>query len=464
MFVDRCKRRVCDLDCRMLERAERLLLRHAQAESFAEEIAAIKNGKCLNKCSKLITLCPALDEHGVLRADGRIDAARDVDLQTKRPVILDGRNPIAHLIVRHYHVKAAHGNQETVVNELKQKYWIFRLRPTVKYVVSKCMLCKIRKATPRVPRMGCLPLARVAHHHRPFSFCGIDLFGPMEVTVGRRKEKRYGVLFTCLTVRAVHVELVGSLTTDALIMALRRMAARRGWPRHVYCDNGTNLRGADKELLKSMHEMNNDVLKAEVANNEMEFHFIPPLSPHWGGAWERLIRSVKTTLKVVLKERAPRDEVLITLLAEVENIVNSRPLSHVSVEPGTVESLTPNHFLLGSSSNLPVIGEFNDSDLFLRKQWRKAQRLADLFWRRWVKEVLPQLIPRKKWNEEQKPLQVGDLVLVVDPDSARNVWPRFVVERVIVSADGRVRQVDVRTRTGVWRRSAARVAPILMDD
>lgn len=147
-------------------------------------------------------------------------------------------------------------------------------------------------------------------------------------------------------------------------------------------------------------------------------------------------------------------------MAEVENIVNSRPLSHVSVEPGTVESLTPNHFLLGSTSNLPVIGEFDDSDLFLKKQWRKAQKLTDMFWQRWVKEVLPQLIPRKKWNEEQKPLQVGDLVLVVDPNSPRSVWPKGVVQRVIEGKDGRVRQVDVRTKTGTWRRSAARVAPI----
>lgn len=464
MFIDRCKHRTCTLDCHTLERAEHLLLRQAQNEAFSEEIAAIKNGKCLQKSSKLLTLSPFLDEHGVLRAGGRIDAATDVNLEVKRPVILDGRNPIAHLIVRHYHVKAAHGNQETVVNELKQKYWLIRLRPTVKYVVSKCMLCKIRKATPRVPRMGDLPQARMAHHQRPFTFCGLDMFGPMEVTVGRRREKRYGALFTCLTVRAVHVELLCSLTTDSLIMALRRMAARRGWPRHLYSDNGTNLRGADKELQRSMLELDNEVLKAEAANNSMEFHFIPPLSPHWGGAWERLIRSVKTSLKVILKERAPREEVLSTLLAEVENIVNSRPLSHVSVEPGTPESLTPNHFLIGSTSNLPVIGTFDDSDLYLKKQWRKAQMLADMFWQRWLKEFLPQLIPRTKWNDEQKPLQVGDLVLVVDPESPRNVWPKGVVQQVFRSKDGRIRQIDVKTKTGIWRRSTARVAPISLSD
>lgn len=459
-FIKKCRKSHGEIDCDTMEEAERLLLQHAQSESFAEEIAAIKNGQCLRRSSKLLTLSPYLDEYGVLRLGGRVDAASGVSVETKRPVILDGRHSVAQLIVRDYHVKAAHGNQETVVNQLKQKYWIIKLRPTVKHVVKSCMLCRLRKSQPRVPRMGDLPEGRMAHHQRPFTFCGLDLFGPMEVTVGRRREKRYGALFTCLTVRAVHIELVPSLTSDSLIMAIRRMAARRGWPRHLFSDNGTNLRGADKELLKSIQDLNNEALKAEAANNGMEWKFIPPASPHWGGAWERLIRSVKTSLRVILNERAPREEVLCTLLAEVENIVNSRPLSHVSVEAGNIESLTPNHFLLGSSSNLPVIGAFNNSDLYLKKQWRKAQRLADMFWQRWLKEVFPDLLPRKKWNEEQTPLQVGDLVLVVDPESPRNVWPKGVIQQVYPGKDGRTRVVEVKTKTGIWRRSAARVAPI----
>lgn len=112
-----------------------------------------------------------------------------------------------------------------------------------------------------------------------------------------------------------------------------------------------------------------------------------------GGACERLIRSVKTTMKVIMKERAPRDETLATLLCEVEAIVNCRPLTHVSVGPSDAIALTPFHFLLGSSSNLPII-QSDSADLCSRKQWRVAQRLADMFWGRWLKEVLPCLLPR----------------------------------------------------------------------
>ncbi|CAB3248514.1 unnamed protein product [Arctia plantaginis] len=351
----------------------------------------------------------------------------------KHPVILDGRNKVAKLIVKHYHVLTGHGSQEMVVNNLKQNYWIIRLRPTVKEITTKCMLCKLRKVKPHVPLMGDLPTARVAHHQRPFTHCGVDLFGPMEVTVGRRREKRYGVLFTCLTVQAILAETVSTLSTDSLIMGLRRMASRRGWPAHLYSDNGTNLRGADAELKKFTSELDEQSMQTAVSIHGTRWTFIPPASPHWGGAWERLIRSVKVTLRVVLKERAPREELLTTLLAEVEAIVNGRPLSHVSVDVNSEESLTPNHFLLGSSSVIPQLGNFDDSDLFLRRQWRIAQRLADMFWRRWVTEVLPEMIPRQKWTQDsERPLQVGDLVFIADPNAPRNIWPRGIIEEVFL--------------------------------
>lgn len=456
-FINKCKKLTVP-ESDVMRQAEQLLLRRAQLDSFPVEVANIEKGLCKN--SKLLTLSPVMDENGMLRVGGRIDAASGIPDEMKNPVILDGKHHISRLIVRHYHIQAAHGNQETVVNNLKQKYWIIRLRPTVKYMVSRCMLCRIRKAKPEVPRMGDLPPARVAHHQRPFTHCGVDLFGPMEVSVGRRREKRYGVIFTCMTVRAIHLEMVPSLTSDSFIMALRRMASRRGWPQNLYSDNGTNLRGADTELKRSVQELDEEKLKTEAIIYGTQWTFIPPASPHWGGAWERLIRSVKGSLKIILKERAPREELLSTLLAEVENIVNSRPLTHVSVEPGNEESLTPNHFLIGSSSNLPTIGVFEGSDLYLRKLWRKAQYLADMFWKRWVKEVLPALLPRQKWTQDQPPLQIGDLVLIVDPDAPRNVWQRGIIQTVLPGKDGRVRLVEIKTKTGTLKRSASRVARI----
>ncbi|XP_063367679.1 uncharacterized protein LOC134656091 [Cydia amplana] len=459
VFVHKCRKQTYD-DSELMRRAELLLVRQVQEECFGAELAAIRKGMSLERNSRILTWSPYLDDCGVLRCGGRINAAQGVGADTKYPIILDGRHQVTRLLVKHYHIRAAHDYQETVVNNLKEKYAITKIRPTVKHVATRCMFCKIRKAQPHVPVMGELPPGRMAHHQRPFTHCGLDLFGPMEVVVGRGRQKRYGVIFTCLTVRAIHLEIVHSLTTDSLIIALRRMASRRGWPDCFYSDNGTNLRGADTELKRSVRELDNKAVNDFALTNGSSWKFIPPASPHWGGAWERLIRSVKKSLSVVLKERAPKDEVLSTLMAEVENIVNSRPLTHVSVEPGSDGALTPNHFLLHSPPNTPALGAFDDSDLFLRKQWRTSQRLADMYWQRWVKEYLPELLPRRKWNTEQTPLKVGDLVLVVDPGAPRNVWPKAVIQQVFPGRDGRVRLVEIKTKSGVFKRPAARVARI----
>lgn len=459
LFIDKCKKiKTNGLTDELMKRAETLLLQHSQATAFSSDISLLKQNKGIKRDSRLRALTPILDDTGLLRVGGRIGAAKEVAMDTKSPVILDGNDHVARLIVKYYHIRAGHGCNELVVNELRQKYWLLRLRPTVRTVATQCLFCRIRKANPKPPRLGDLPEGRLTHHQRPFTVTGVDLFGPIEVTVGRSRPKRYGVLFTCLTVRAVHIEVVPSLTADSLIMALRRMAARRGWPTKIYSDNGTNMRGAEVELKKAYDAIDRSTVMDEALNNGVSWSFIPPASPHMGGSWERLVRSVKTALKVVLKERAPHEETLITLLAEVENIINSRPLGHVSVDPRDDETLTPNHFLIGSSSNLPIAGVFTDKDLCLRKQWRISQRLADQFWARWVKEVLPDLVPRRKWREEGAQLKVGDMVVLVDPNSPRNCWPKGIVQSVYPGADGRVRVVEIKTKNGLLKRPAARLA------
>lgn len=463
LFTEKCKNNtLTSINGELMKKAEILLLRFAQAQDFEPEINSLRLHKEINNDSRLRTLTPILDENGLLRVGSRIGKATEVDQVTKYPIILDGKNYIARLIVKKYHEDAAHSSNEMVVNELRQKYWLISMRPTVRSVSKQCLFCRFRKSSPNPPRLGDLPECRLTHHQRPFTMCGVDLFGPIEVAVGRQRVPRYGVLFTCLTVRAVHIELVSSLTSDSMIMALRRMAARRGWPHTIFSDNGTNLRGADVELRKAFREVvESEQFKSEALNRGVEWRFVPPASPHMGGSWERLIKSVKTALKVVLKERAPREETLYTFLCEVENIINSRPLTHVSVDPRDPEALTPNHFLLGSSSNLPRFHSFEDTDLLSRKQWRVSQRLTDMFWVRWMKEVLPMLVPRSKWTNEGTQFKIGDLVVVVDPQSPRNVWPKGIVLKTYPGADGRVRVLDIKTKSGVMKRPAARVALLL---
>ncbi|KAG7296354.1 hypothetical protein JYU34_021493 [Plutella xylostella] len=431
-----------------MDRAEQLWIIQSQHESFGEDIARIETNKPIEKCSKLKNLCSYIDDSGVLRLKGRARVVQDVDTGTLDPVLLDGKHQYTRLMIRHYHEKAFHGNTETVVNDLRQKYWVINLRSTVKAVQHSCLICRQRKSQPLNPPTGDLPLARLAHHHRVFAHCGLDYFGPMTVTIGRRHEKRYGALFTCMTTRAVHIELAGSLTTDSAIMALRRMMNRRGNPKVIYSDNGTNFRGANTELKRVLKEVDQSEVSKFLTNERIEWRFNPPLAPHMGGCWERLVRSVKTSLKTVLNEQAPKEETLMTLLTEVEHTLNSRPLTHVSVSESDPESLTPNHFLMGGPSNVPWLG---NCDQVSRKCWRDAQRLADAFWKRWLREYLPTLVPRPSRVQDCL-LVEGSLVLVADPSLPRNVWLRGVVVKVFPGPDGLCRVADIRTSGGILRR------------
>ena len=164
-----------------------------------------------------------------------------------------------------------------------------------------------------------------------------------------------------------------------------------------------------------------------------------------GGAWERMIRSVRQILKALLKEQVVNDEVLSTVVTEATNILNSRPLTRNSDDPTDEEPLTPNHLLqLRPCTSLPP-GIFEEEDLYCRRQWRQAQFLANLFWKRWIKEYLPTLQERKKWNEPKENLKVGDVVLLMDENFPRGQWPLARVLEVFTSDDGLVRPAAVKT-------------------
>jgi hypothetical protein len=243
-------------------------------------------------------------------------------------------------------------------------------------------------------------------------------------------------------------------------MAIRRFISRRGSPTKLYSDNGTNFHGAERELRESLAELDQSKLHDVMTAKGIEWHFIPPGSPHMGGAWERMVQSVKKALYAVLKEKAPRDEVLHTLIVEAEHIVNSRPLTFVSSDPDDPEAITPNHFLIGRSSNNQSPGVFDEADLCLRRQWRISQRLTDHFWKRWIREYVPTLIKRAKWHGKATTIKVGEVVLLADDDGPRNSWPLGRIIATYPGKDGQVRVVDVKTTKGTYRRPVVKIIPL----
>ncbi|XP_063541585.1 uncharacterized protein LOC134750352 [Cydia strobilella] len=432
-----------------LRLAELHILRQSQLNTFPDEMASLDShpAQLLPRTSRLSKLSVTIGDDGLMRLSGRIRTASQIRDEMKNPIVLDGKDPAVRLLVEHHHRRATHANTETVVNELRQDYHLLSLRSTVRNITYNCLFCRIRRAKQFQPVTGDLPEARLGHHKRPFTFTGLDYFGPVQVSIGRRREKRYVALYTCLVVRAVHLEIVDSLSTDSAIMSLRRFIARRGTPSELWSDNGTAFVGASRELRR----LYDDATSQFAAAQRINWRFIPPAAPFMGGCWERLVKSVKTALKVTLTERAPTDEVLRTLLAEAEALVNSRPLTHVSVDPQSEESLTPMHFLLGTSSGRPIPATSSETDLLSRSSWRKAVRLSEHFWRRWLKEYLPTLIPRRGRGEVPQ-IAIGDLVLIADGNTSRGSWLRGRVTAVFPGPDGIIRVADVHTNGGILRR------------
>lgn len=306
--------------------------------------------------------------------------------------------------------------------------------------------------------MGQLPVDRVTPFVRPFSYTGLDYFGPLHVTIGRRNEKRWVALFTCLTVRAVHLELARDLSTDACILCIRNFVNTRGVPVRIRSDNGTNFVGAAKELENAVPRLDCEAIARELTSRRIEWQFNCPGNPEAGGAWERMVQCVKRALYAALRETAPQVETLRSVLIEAANIVNSRPLTHVPVDLTDELPLTPNHFLLGVPNATQTPGPNDEKLHTLRKQWRVAQHLKNTFWKQWLDSNLPELTRRTKWHAEVKPLAIGDLVIVCDTNIPRGQWRRGRIVDVFPGKDGRVRTAAVKTSDGIVKRPASRLA------
>ncbi|GFV05149.1 hypothetical protein TNCV_223631 [Trichonephila clavipes] len=266
--------------------------------------------------------------------------------------------------------------------------------------------------------MGNLPKHR-ATLERPFFSCGIDYAGPVLIKCnkgrGTKSTKGYIALFVCLATKAVHIEAVGDLTTDSFIAALRRFSARRGAPRHIYSDNGTNFVGARRKLDEIrklwLSLPTNEAISYYLSKSSIDWHFIPPSSPHFGGIWESGIRSVKFHLKRVLGETILTFEELTTLLTQIEGLLNSRPLSYVNdSDIECISTLTPSHFLTGDV--LLSVPEELPSTSNHRDRWELLQNIKRGFWKKWSSEFISSLQPRKKWQDAQPNLKEDDIVLI----------------------------------------------------
>ena len=424
--------------------AEKLLIKQTQLSSFKDEVNQLRLKQNVKVNNRLNRLDPFLDNNGLIRVGGRVKDAT-MPFEIKHPLILPKDHFITRLIVSHYHEKSCHQGKGITMNAIRsQGLWVVGLGNMVSSVIHKCVVCRRYRSAPLGQKMGNLPEDRL-EPGPAFTHVGVDYFGPFFITERRREIKRYGVLFTCLTSRAIHLETAPSLDTDAFINALRRFLSIRGPMRTLRCDQGSNFVGGINQLQNAISLVDNEAVKQFLLENSCDYLFNPPHASHQGGVWERQIRSVRSVLNVLLGSNGHQldDDGLRTLMYEVANIVNSRPLSAVG-DPSSPIPLSPN-MLLTMKSNvvLPPPGEFCDSDVYSRKRWRRVQHLANAFWERWKKEFVIQLQQRKKWTQSQRNLQIGDIVLLIDESLPRCQWKLGKVTEVFPGSDKLVRKVKL---------------------
>ncbi|RXN21863.1 hypothetical protein ROHU_023747 [Labeo rohita] len=294
--------------------------------------------------------------------------------------------------------------------------------------------------------MAELPRERV-EASAPFLYVGMDCFGPFSVKRLRKEYKRYGIIFTCLSSRAVHIEMLEDLSTDAFINALRCFISLRGAVRQLFCDCGTNFVGARNELRNALSEIDVKSLELFLNENQCEFVFNAPSASHTGGVWERQIQSVRSVLNATLAQCPGRldDSSLRTLFYEAMAIINSRPLTIDGInDPKSLEPLTPNHLILMKSKiALPPPGKFQREDMYASKRWRRVQYLIEQFWSRWKREYLLNISTRQKWHVPRRNLSVNDKD-VKDEMLPRNRWQLGRVVEVTQGSDGLVRRVKIQ--------------------
>ena len=371
---------------------------------------------------------------------------------------------LTELVIRQHHIEVGHCGASHTWTSLRHQFWIVKGAAAVRKTIGKCYVCRKRNPTIGKQLMADVPSCRLQVDQPAFSSVGVDFFGPLIVKQGRVTVKHYGCVFTCLTMRAIHIEIAHSLNTDSFLNALRRFIARRGTPKQIFSDNGTNFVGAAKILKDFLQGLNSEKIDHYCSRRNIEWNFNLPTASHMGGAWESMIRSIRKILRNLLATQSLNDEGCLTLMAEMEAIISSRPLVPVSFTDTSQEPLTPNHLLLlQGNPNLPP-GLFSSEDCYSRRRWAQIQFLANQFWRRWMDEFVPNLLQRQKWFQKRKNFCVNDVVLLVEDTQQRSKW---VLGRILETYPDKrefVRTVLVKTPTNVVKRPIAKLCPVVTNE
>lgn len=431
-----------------------------QQSWFKKEFKIINQDGHLPRSNSLTHLTPYIDQSG-LRVGRRLENT-NLSHNFKHPILLPRHSPLSTLIIVDAHLKTLHGGTQITLAYIRQNYWILGGRAPIRSYILRCIRCARYRGIRAEQLMGQLSFPRV-NPSRLFLHTGVDYAGPIIIKTwhGRSTKtyKGYLVIFVCLSISAVHLEVVTDYTTEAFIATYKRFTGHRGICASLYSDCGTNFIGADSELRKRFESTSRELkeLARLLANEGTKWHFNPPAAPHFGGKWEAAVKSVKYYLIRTIGDSILTYEELSTLLIQIEAILNSRPLSAMSEYSKDLSALTPGHFLI--SEPLTIIPEPSLINLPASKlsKWQLIQQKIEHFWNRWSKECLHRFQSISKWHHPSNEIKKGSLVLITDKRYPPSKWPLARVLELHPGTDGLIRVVTIKTATSVIKRSITKL-------
>ena len=394
----------------------------------------------LKRCVKLLPV----EEEGLIQVGGRTERWMECTWNKQKFKLLPKIHHISLLIARHEHEKGGHLGEAATISKIRSKYWIIGVKSLVKKIIAGCRKCKEKLKRLGTQIMSPLPVERIKPSP-PFCNIAVDYFGPFSIkgeVQKRIRRKAYAVIFTCLIVRAVYIDLAEDLSTDAFLKCLRRFACIRGWPKKIYSDNGTNLVGASNDLKKIVSELDFETIKQFCCGNLTEWTFSPANAPWYNGAVEALVKSAKRGLSAMIGDQELTFSEMQTALFEVSQLLNQRPIGAHPKTPDDRTYLCPNDILLGHSSSTVPQGPFKERTGY-KFRFDFIQSLVATFWKRWSNEVFPNMVMRPKWHTATRNLCEGDVVLMQDSNLVRGKWRMALVKQPILSEDNRVRRAMV---------------------
>ena len=406
----------------------------------------------LYNSGKLQSLRPSMvwDERGQFLkvvTSGRLGKLLKIGYDVEELTILDPKHPYTRLVLKDCHDKD-HGGDDRAVWKSRTKFWIPQARREVKKIRKECFRCRILNKRNVQQLMAPLPSTRVLPTPA-WTYTSLDLFGPLEhvdMVRKRMKEKCWGVLFTCMVSRAVHLDLTQAYDTDALLQAVRRFMSLRGSPKEFLSDQGSQLVACSKEVEMMLEVINWNMVEGWCSRKGITWKFVPPQGQHMNGVAESLIRVTKHHLKQTLEGKRLTFVETQTVLCEVSQAMNCRPLgifSRPGADPLDGGPITPNHLLLDrATGSIPDLKFGNVSNV---KRMKFLNSVVVEFWEKWRMKAFDSLVPQYKWHKTQRNIEIGDVVLLKDDESKVSEFKLGQVQEVKVSTDGLVRSVKVRT-------------------